>query len=130
MITCPNCGELNGDNLQQCFKCKTDLKSGVPSYKKICTKCKKLYDAKAETCEKCHRVLSVYNPDIYPDMKAPDSSRWAYLLAALLPGIGLVAGIVLLVLKHEEGGAMIAVSILASVLWGLLGGLLSGAFLY
>lgn len=128
MIACPKCGELNGDNLVTCFKCKTALRSADVSYQKICTKCGKLYDAKAETCEKCHQILSVYNPNVTPDVRAYGSSRWPYILSALLPGIGLIAGIVLLVIGREEGGAMVAVAILVSILWAVLAWLLTGVF--
>lgn len=130
MITCPKCGELNGDNLTKCFKCQTDLKGSGMAYRKICTKCQKMYDAKAETCETCYKVLAVYNPDVTPDVRTTNGARWPYILAALLPGIGLIAGIVLAVLGREEGGLMIGLAIVASILWAVLSAFATSSYLF
>lgn len=67
MKTCPTCGELLGNGVDKCFKCgylfSTAQGTASRSGKKICPKCKTIYDNPSLShCEKCHVPLAVYTP--------------------------------------------------------------------
>ncbi len=54
-IECPNCGELNGSNNTQCFKCRTKLdynttKGSVHTGEWVCKKCGKINSSYVGTC--------------------------------------------------------------------------------
>lgn len=45
MKTCPNCGEMNGEANDKCYKCGADLSE------RYCTYCDKVYSSKTHTCQ-------------------------------------------------------------------------------
>lgn len=72
MITCPKCGELNGNDRTKCFKCGANLNS-APSKpgsasaqraNRICPKCKKVfYNAFYTECPNCHVPMALYSEE-------------------------------------------------------------------
>lgn len=52
MKTCPNCGEMNGEANDKCYKCGTDL-SQISGEKRYCEYCKEIYAPKTKECPKC-----------------------------------------------------------------------------
>ena len=55
MKTCPNCGEMNGEANDQCYKCGADLSE------RYCTYCDKVYSSKTHTCPVCGSPTVVYD---------------------------------------------------------------------
>lgn len=62
MRTCPNCKELNGDDNEYCYKCKTYI-GPIDRPKKICRKCGIIYDGNKTYCDTCSGSLSIYNDE-------------------------------------------------------------------
>lgn len=124
MRVCPKCGEINGDNNTECFKCGA-LITASNSYQKICPKCKTIYPAKTVTCETCGGLLAVYSSSAYKHLTTnvrESPTRWMYIVAILLPLIGIIMGLIYLGRREDDmGKTMIITSIIASVVWALLG---------
>lgn len=123
MRTCPKCGEINGDNNTKCFKCDTIL-GPASSQKKICPSCKTIYAGSKETCDQCHCPLAVYggSSSMYSGGYEYGTPGWAYAVAILLPLIGIIMGLIYLGRREDDmGKTMIITSIIASVVWALLG---------
>lgn len=78
MKTCPSCGELLGNPVEKCFKCGyvfeeqmkaarrsrplNQVSTPTVSGKKVCPKCKRVYDGYFTRCEQCDIPLAVYTP--------------------------------------------------------------------
>jgi len=62
MITCPNCGELNGEVRETCWKCGKSLNNpqGVER-RAICSPCSNIYTTAARYCPAA-AVCSVISP--------------------------------------------------------------------
>lgn len=64
MKTCPQCGELLGEQVDRCFKCGHDFTNGksLKRQTKICPKCKKIYyNVTYENCTECGSTLALYS---------------------------------------------------------------------
>lgn len=65
MITCPKCGELNGNDRANCFKCGSSLNgSSTVSGRanRICPKCKRVfYNVPYTECPNCHVPMPLYS---------------------------------------------------------------------
>ena len=61
MKTCPNCGEMNGEANDKCYKCGADL-SQISGERRCCPYCNEIYSPKVETCPKCERPTVVFDP--------------------------------------------------------------------
>ena len=119
MKECPKCGELNGDTNGRCYKCNTALES-VPSYKKICPKCKTIYSAKKDTCDQCHIPLAVYNQEILEN-SGIGTDRGMFVIALLFPLIGIIMGLIYLARQEDDvGKSVLITSIVAGVVWGII----------
>ena len=124
MKECPNCGELNGDQNERCYKCNTYLgKKNVT--KKICPRCMEVYyDGALESCPKCHEHLRDYdsvNTSSYGGGGyGPDVPIWAYVVAVLLPFVGIIMGLIYLTRGDDDvAKRLILVSIIVSVICGI-----------
>lgn len=56
MVTCPNCGEINGNDRETCFKCHAQLKEHVPALtaqQMVCPYCKLSYNSNTIYCKEC-----------------------------------------------------------------------------
>lgn len=116
MRKCPKCGELNGDNNTRCYQCGAVI-GPVSSYQKICPKCKKIYSDRADTCEDCHVPLTMYTKDLAYD-SGKGSNFWMYIVAVLLPLIGVILGLIYLARKEDSIGKNVLITaIVAGVLW-------------
>lgn len=92
MRTCPNCGELNGDNNSRCYKCNTFI-GAVSKDKKKCRDCGRIFSAIKDTCDYCNGQLIPYdeNYESY-DSKSGSSNTWMYVCTILFPLLGIIFG--------------------------------------
>ena len=76
MRTCPKCGELNGDNNTECYKCGAII--GTESYKKKCPYCGAVYNGNKDTCDSCGEKLLVFDDNYYlrKSYTKPQSNTW------------------------------------------------------
>ena len=134
MKECPNCGELNGDQNVNCFKCNTPLKS-VRTTKRICPKCMQVYfDSELESCPTCHTTLRDYESVSTSSYDYSNSGgysevpMWEYIIAVLLPGIGIIMGLIYLARGEDDiAKRIIMVSIIVCVVCGIIYGLFLSA---
>lgn len=92
MKTCPSCGELLGNPVEKCFKCGyvfeeqiqaarrsmplNQVSAPKTSGKKVCPKCKKVYDGYFTRCEQCDIPLAMYTPsERKKEEKIPKSEK-------------------------------------------------------
>lgn len=126
MRVCPKCGEMNGDNNTKCFKCDAIL-GPASTKKKICPSCKTIYAGSKETCDRCHCPLAIYGDGAGISSGGYDSGTpgWAYAVAILLPLVGIIMGLIYLGRREDEIGKHVLItSIIASIVWCVLGALL------
>lgn len=124
MKTCSQCGELNGDNASNCFKCKARF-GPQDNYKKICPRCKHIYSAKAENCDDCGSRLSVYSGESIS--KEDNSGCWMYIVAVLLPVVGIILGCIYIARAEDElGKSLILTSVITMVASSMIGFLFVG----
>ncbi len=113
MKTCPKCGELNGDDRTDCFKCRAALPAQQAT-RKVCPKCGAIYSPKSETCEACGTRLAVYTPE-KGSSGGSYAEWWHYLVAILFPLIGLIMGLVYLSRGDDDLGKTVIITVLAGV---------------
>lgn len=113
MKTCPKCGELNGDDRTDCFKCRTALPMQQVT-RKVCPKCGAIYSPKNETCEACGTRLAVYTPEKRAE-SGSYAEWWHYLVAILFPLIGLIMGCVYISRGDDELGKTVIITVLVGV---------------
>lgn len=124
MKTCPKCGELNGDDRADCFKCRTILPA-QSHHRKICPKCGTIYPPKKETCDECATRLAVYTPE-KGSTKQSYVEWWHYVVAILFPLIGLIMGCVYISRGDDDLGKTMIVTVIAGfVIQVVLGVLLA-----
>lgn len=124
MKKCPNCGEMNGDDRVSCFQCKTALGGPPQGYHKICPKCGKVFDFKAEACAYCGEHLQVYMqaapaPAQVPAApmqgyrSEPEPKAWMYVVTVLFPLFGLLVGAAYIARGDDrEGRSFLATAII------------------
>ena len=114
-------GEKEGIIVKRCPKCGAVLGS-VASYQKICPNCKTIYAGTKETCDRCHRPLAVYNGNFNAGRSSSSGGMgWAYILAVLIPLIGLIMGLIYLGREDDDTGkTLLITSIVAAVVWGII----------
>lgn len=127
MISCPKCGELNGDNSSACFQCGAAFPRRA-DYKKVCPKCGRIYDARQDYCQDCPDMrLSVYTGS-----EADAGSRgeiWMYVVGILIPVVGIILGCVYIARGDDElGESVLLVSIFVPLVIGILFAVLGGVF--
>jgi len=101
MRTCPKCYEINGD--KTCWKCKTfigEVNTGN-LHRKICPKCGIIFKHNSNTCSECASPLAVYDEQPKNTSK---SGCWMYVIAFLIPLIGLILGLIYIAKDEEETG--------------------------
>ena len=118
---CPKCGEVNGNSNTACFRCGTII-GPADSYQKICPSCGLVYSSRAERCEKCGTVLAVYSDPLERQELELEESRpsWPYVVAVLVPWVGILIGLIFLGQKEPEAPGVIGTSIAAGFGWLLL----------
>lgn len=128
MKACPKCGELNGESSVQCFKCHSKFPTGtggVGTYTKICVRCKQIYSPRTENCPVCGTRLAVHDDG---RIGVPASTResssgngWLFLVAFLIPLVGIILGIVYIARQEDAlGKSLIVFSIAMSLVAFLL----------
>ena len=118
MKTCPNCGETNGEANDKCYKCGTDL-SQISGEKRYCEYCKEIYAPKTKECPKCGMPTIVYDPITMSQVhNAGGVEIWMYVIAFLIPIVGLVLGCIQVGKNDKTGGKnLIITSIVSFVLY-------------
>ena len=120
MKTCPKCGELNGENSRECYKCKSSL-GATSSYRKICPKCKTIYAGRAESCETCGGKLSVYMDEYVARQDSSSGGCWLYVVSILIPLVGIILGCIYIARREDElGKSLIMTSIITWVVVGVI----------
>lgn len=92
MKTCPNCGEMNGESNDKCYKCGADLLEATNRY---CRNCDEVYSSKVSTCPTCGESTVVYNPFTMSKQTHHNNNyieTWMYVIAVLFPIIGFILG--------------------------------------
>lgn len=127
MKTCPKCGELNGEDRDSCFKCRTRLNSNR-RIRKICPKCGAAYSysPNKETCDECGTRLSVSSYDSNATTQGY-AEWWHYAVAILFPLIGLIMGLVYLSRGEDELGRTVIVTVVVCTVLQILLGILLAA---
>ncbi|ADQ40879.1 hypothetical protein Calkr_1377 [Caldicellulosiruptor acetigenus I77R1B] len=117
MRICPKCGELNGENRTECWKCGSIL-GPVDKYKKICLKCGRIYPQKAEICDECGGELAVYDVDTnYNNTKTDSSVGWLYIVSILFPVVGIILGCIYIARREDNlGKSLIITSVVVIVI--------------
>ena len=105
MKTCPNCGEMNGEANDKCYKCGADL-SQISGERRCCPYCNEIYSPKVETCPKCERPTVVFDPFTMKQTYngGSDVETWMYVIAFLIPIVGLVLGCIQVGKNDKTGG--------------------------
>lgn len=119
MKTCPNCGEMNGEANDKCYKCGADL-SRVSRERRCCPYCSEIYSSKVETCPKCERPTVVFDPSTMKQTHngGRDAEVWMYVIAFLIPIVGLILGCIQVGKNDKTGGKnLIITSIVSFVLY-------------
>lgn len=92
MKACPNCGEMNGESNDKCYKCGADLLEATNRY---CRNCDEVYSSKVNTCPTCGESTVVYNPFTMSKQTHHNNNyieTWIYVIAVLFPIIGFILG--------------------------------------
>lgn len=126
MKTCSQCGELNGDPAEKCFKCG-HVFGKYEGFKKICPKCYRIFSGKTDECEYCHVPLTLYTSASDINSKGDSTSEnyaWLYIVSFLIPILGFILGAVYISKGKESAGKAaiftgIASMIICSVLWAV-----------
>lgn len=122
MKTCPNCGELNGDNNTTCYKCGNDI-SNISTVKRYCEYCKEIYAPKIKECPKCGMPTIEYDPITMSQVHNRKNAvePWMYIVSFLIPIVGLVLGCIQ-VGKGDKTGArnLFITSIISIVLLAII----------
>lgn len=94
----------------------------------ICPICKDIYPNGTVRCPICSFRLEVYEePSIssYGFSEEHDKSEiWPYIVSALIPIVGLIVGLVFIGQQRQEGPSTLGVSIVAGIIWAIIGGLM------
>lgn len=121
MRTCSTCNELNGKNRSYCYQCNTFL-GAVDQFKKVCRNCGSIFEQKVDRCNKCGIQLSVYSGDTYDHIQETnDGEMWMFVLAVLIPLLGIILGLIYIVRKEDDlGKSLIITSIVSNIIIGIL----------
>ena len=121
MRTCPKCGELNGDNNTECYKCGAIIGS-VASYKKKCPYCGTVYNGNKDTCDSCGERLLVFDDNYYLNQNytKPQSNTWMYICALIIPLLGIILGCVKLSKDDDTGKSLTIFSVVLTILYPVL----------
>lgn len=111
MKSCQNCHELNGDNRTTCWKCSAPfpISSSGQTYKKVCPKCGMVYSSNVENCSNCHVRLGVYDERGYRS-GSDNSGCWMYVVAVLIPLIGVILGLVYIARGDDDLGKSLIIT--------------------
>ncbi len=123
MKTCQNCHELNGDNRTTCWKCSAPFPVSVygQNYKKICPNCGMVYASNVENCSSCHVRLGVYDDRAYAASGSESSGCWMYVVAVLIPLVGIILGLIYIAKGDEElGKSLILTGVVAWIIIPLI----------
>jgi hypothetical protein len=91
------------------------------TYKKICPSCRLIYSKNANVCTKCGGQLAVYDESVEESHSHADSNTWLYVVAVLLPIVGIILGCVYISKDENElGKSLIITSIVTSVIYVII----------
>lgn len=122
MKTCPKCGEDNGNNNRNCYKCGYTFDDDK-DVKKMCPVCSAIYLPGTKMCEDCGAKLVPYT-DIISNYEPEMFEKWPYVVAVLLPFVGLILGLIFIGQQRREGPSTLGISIVSGIIWAIIGGLI------
>lgn len=131
MRTCPECGELNGDNNAYCYKCNT-LIGPVEYGKKRCPKCDISYTANKSYCDVCGGSLLTAseraNIDYsnYARKSASNNNTWMYICTFFIPILGVILGCIKLKEDETLAKTLIILGIVLMVIYAIISGICIG----
>ncbi len=126
MRECPKCGELNGENNSECYKCGTKINHNLSSKKK-CPKCGSIFKGNKDICEYCGEYLVTYDDRYYLDQyynkSYTDSNTWMYVCTVLIPLIGIILGCVKISndKRDDLGKTLIILGVVLTLVYSFLG---------
>ena len=131
MVECPKCHELNGENRDTCWKCRSYLpKKGVEH---VCPSCGRTCRGAVVTCPDCGAYLIEKKPiknresDRPQTAPASDNPKWMYAVAVLLPLIGIILGCIYISKDERDfGQSLIKVSVIVFVVCAVIAGIAAG----
>ena len=98
MITCPKCGELNGETRETCWKCGESLNNPQGVERRVmCSQCSSVYTTSARYCPRCGGLLrpfsgSAEDARLIRNQREEEATRphpALIVLCCLLPGFAL-----------------------------------------
>lgn len=122
MKTCPNCGELNGDTNNKCYKCGNDI-SNISEVKQYCTYCKGIYASRVKECPRCGIPTVDYDPFTMSTSNNSNNytDTWMYIIGFLIPIVGIILGCIQVGKGDKTGGRnLIITAIISAVLYSIV----------
>ena len=128
MIRCPNCGELNGDNREACWKCRASFSQTIKDEKKVCSKCGSVFMSDKKNCPECGGQLVNYSQQAaIASARASDKGENAGCLMIGLAVVIPLLGFIISYIKISDGEIGYGKSL---ILAGILSILISGFFVF
>jgi len=96
---------------------------GPSENKKICSKCGFIFSSNAEFCDACGTRLSVYTGrEGYYASKLDNAGCWMYVVAVLIPLVGIILGCIYIARREDElGKSLIITSVVSHIIVLVLG---------
>ncbi len=113
MKLCSHCGESNADDRNDCWKCGQPLTYCAD--KKFCTNCHETCITQSNTCPVCGGDLVSFSKQEESEKQTSDAPL--FILAILIPVIGLIIGIIQIAKDRKNGISIILSSIAASAIY-------------
>lgn len=130
MIECPKCHELNGENRDTCWKCKTPFPK--QARRRLCESCGATCPESVVVCPSCGQKLRTsaeIRESQRPVAKSTqsDNPKWMYVVAVLLPLIGIILGCIYISKDERDfGQSLIKVSVIVFVVCAVIAGIAAG----
>ena len=121
MITCQRCKEVNSSNRTTCWSCNTNLGVGDRN-RKMCRVCGSIYTSRIEHCPDCLERLTPYQEqEVHIESSSDDAGCSMYVLAVLIPLLGIILGLIYIDRKEDEvGKALILTGVISNIVFAIL----------
>lgn len=127
MIECPKCHELNGENRDTCWKCKTPFPK--QARRRLCESCGATCPESVVVCPSCGQKLRT-SAEIRESQRpatTSDNPKWLYIVAVLLPILGIVMGCIYISKDERDfGETLIKISVIVFVVYAVIAGIAAG----
>lgn len=116
MKICSHCGESNADDRNDCWKCGQPLT--YCAEKKFCTSCHNTCITQNDICPICGgKLVSFLDTENQEKAEKQTSDAPLFIIAILLPVIGLIIGLIQLAKDKKNGASIIIFSIVAAAVY-------------